>query len=99
MTETNWTLVSHSDPGQSDEELKQIFGANATISRVGNFNLIHLDNPGTAEIERRVSEFSPDSLFEDDCPLCRMMKEQGGSVVYDNYEDEGEAEVLDVSSD
>lgn len=99
MSETNWTLVSHSDPEQSDEELKQIFGHSAIVSRVGNFNLIHLDNPGPEEVERRVAEFSPDSLFEDDCPLCRMMKEQGGSVVYDNYEDEGEAGILDVPGD
>lgn len=99
MTDTNWTLVSHSDPSQSDEELKQIFGSNAIISRVGNFNLIHLDDPDVEEIEKRVAEFSPESLFEDDCPLCRMMKEQGGSVVYDNDEDEGDAGILDDPGD
>ncbi|HLV02662.1 MAG TPA: hypothetical protein VKZ59_15430 [Acidobacteriota bacterium] len=99
MTGTNWTLVSHSDPNQSDEELKQIFGSEAIISRVGNFNLIHLDSPDPAEIKKREAEFSPDSLFEDDCPLCQMMKEQGGSVVYDSYDDRGEAELLDDSGD
>jgi len=28
--------------------------------------------------------FDPDRIFEDDCPICRMLKKKGGNVVYDN---------------
>jgi hypothetical protein len=80
-----WSLVSASGGDDSEEELRQIFGDGAVISRVGRFNLVHLDNPSAAEIERRAREFDPDDLFDDDCPLCRMLREDGGNVVYDEY--------------
>lgn len=67
----------------SDEELKKMFGDNAVITRVGRFNLIHLDNPNEEELERRVRDFDPYDYFEDDCPLCRLMREEGGNIVYD----------------
>ncbi|MEJ2078388.1 MAG: hypothetical protein P8020_14590 [Acidobacteriota bacterium] len=67
----------------SDEELKRMFGDNAVITRVGRFNLVHLDNPSQEELDRRIREFDPREYFEDDCPLCRMMREEGGNIVYD----------------
>jgi len=69
---------------EKDEDLRRIFGDNAVVSRVGRYNLIHLDNPTPEEIEKRVREFDPGDLFDDDCPLCRMLREQGGNVVYDD---------------
>ena len=69
-------------PGEKD--LKRMFGKNAVVSRIGKFNLIHLDNPSPQEEARRVKNFDPDSLFEDDCPICSMLKKQGGNVIYDN---------------
>ncbi len=68
---------------ESDEELKRMFGDNAVITRVGRFNLVHLDNPSQEELDRRIREFDPREYFEDDCPLCRMMREEGGNIVYD----------------
>jgi len=70
---------------QSDEELKDVFGENVVVSRIGPFNLIHLDNPSPELVERRIAEFDPDNLFEDDCPLCKMLREEGGNVVYDKF--------------
>jgi hypothetical protein len=67
----------------SDEELKRMFGDDAVITRVGRFNLVHLDNPSQEELDRRIREFDPREYFEDDCPLCRMMREEGGNIVYD----------------
>jgi hypothetical protein len=51
---------------------------------VGNFNLVHLDHPSEEEIRRRIQEFDPRELFEEDCPICRMLREQGGNIVYDD---------------
>ena len=64
--------------------LKRMFGKDAVVSRIGKFNLIHLDNPSPQEKARRVKNFNPDNLFEDDCPICSMLKKQGGNVIYDN---------------
>jgi hypothetical protein len=69
----------------SVEELREIFGDDAVISRTGRFNLIHLDRPTQQEVERRTAEFDPDEFFEDDCPLCRMLKGEGGNIVYDEF--------------
>jgi hypothetical protein len=62
-----------------------LFGDDATITRVGRFNLIHLDNPSPEELERRVREFDPEQFLDEDCPLCRLLREQGGSVVFDDF--------------
>ena len=79
-----WTMVGSSAVLQSDEELKEMFGKEAVISRVGAFNLIHLDDPSPEMVEQRIAEFDPDGLFEDDCPLCQMLRKEGGNVVYDD---------------
>ena len=78
-----WTLTSKFSP-ENEESLRDLFGDDVEISRVGRFNLVHLDDPGPEEIARRVAEFDPNDLFEDDCPLCNMLREQGGNVVYDD---------------
>lgn len=77
-------FLGQNESHQSDDELKRLFGDGAVISHVGRFNLVHLDDPSPAELERRVREFNPDDLFEDDCPLCCMLREQGGNVVFDD---------------
>lgn len=82
-----WTLATSGVSYQSDKEIRQIFGDKAIISRIGRFNLIHLDNPSPETVERRIGEFDPNDLFEDDCPLCRMLREEGGNVVYDEWMD------------
>jgi hypothetical protein len=60
-----------------------LYGDQALVTRVGRYNLVHLDNPSPEEIERRVAEFDPNDLFEDDCPLCRMLRDEPCDVVYD----------------
>lgn len=79
-----WTLCTPQEDLQSDEELRQIFGEEAIVSRLGRYNLIHLDSPDPEEVARREAEFNPADLFEDDCPLCQMLMEQGANVVYDD---------------
>ena len=76
-------LVTARESQQSDRDLKDLFGEDAIISRIGRFNLIHLDHPTPETVQQRIGEFDPDDLFEDDCPLCRMLREEGGNVVYD----------------
>lgn len=78
------SIIDENQRNQSTKELKRMFGRNAVVSRIGKFNLIHLDNPSPEEEARRVRHFNPDSLFEDDCPICTMMKKRGGNVIYDN---------------
>ena len=79
----SWSFPSDHE-AETEEELMQMFGDHAVISRVGNFNLVHLDQPSEDEIKRRIREFDPEELFEDDCPICRMLREQGGNIVYDD---------------
>ena len=78
------SIIDENQRNQSTKELKRMFGRNAVVSRIGKFNLIHLDNPSPEEEARRVQHFNPDTLFEDDCPICSMLKKRGGNVIYDN---------------
>lgn len=77
----DWTVIATVEGNRSEEQMRRIYGEDAVISRVGKFNLIHLDNPGPEEVEKRVAEFDPRDLYEDDCPLCRMLREEGGDVI------------------
>jgi hypothetical protein len=81
----NWNVSTVRASHQSDEDLKNAFGEDVIVSRIGPFNLIHLDNPSPEVVESRIAEFDPDELFEDDCPLCKMLREEGGNVVYDEF--------------
>jgi hypothetical protein len=73
----------------SDEEIFFMYGKSAVISRKGSFTLVHLDRPSAELIRCRTEEFDPDDYFEDDCPLCRMLR-NGGIIIFDEgfYEDE-----------
>jgi len=83
-----WSVITTQATKGTDEELKGIYGEDAVISRVQGYNLIHLDSPEVDEIERRTKGFNPDDLFDDDCPLCRMMREEGVDVVFLGENDE-----------
>jgi hypothetical protein len=67
----------------SDDSLRRVYGDTAVFSHVGNFTLVHLDNPTREQVERRTAEFRPDDFFLDDCPLCCQAKQEGGHVVFD----------------
>ncbi len=84
MMETKPVLSRHSIE-ESEEELRRYFGEEAVITRVGRVNLIHLDHPSEEELERRVREFDPERFLDRDCALCRLLKEQGGSFVFDEF--------------
>lgn len=84
MAET-WSILSQQGTEESEEELRKLFGEDAIITRVGRFNLVHLDQPSPQELDRRIREFDPDQFLDDDCPLCRLLREQGGSLVYDEF--------------
>jgi hypothetical protein len=73
----------------SDEEIHLMYGKNAVISRSGSFTLVHLDRPSTELVRYRTDEFNPDDFFEDDCPLCQMLK-SGGVIIFDDtfYEED-----------
>ncbi|MFQ5928423.1 MAG: hypothetical protein ACE5MK_01900 [Acidobacteriota bacterium] len=78
----NWCVITTGP--NSEEELRRIYGEDVIVSHVGRFNLVHLDSPDPEEVERRIGEFDPNDLFEDDCPLCQMLRSQGLNVLYDN---------------
>ncbi len=77
-----WSVVTARKSADNEQELKRVYGPQATVSRVGAYNLIHLDRPAPAEIERRVREFDPEELLRDGCPICRMLRGQGLDVIF-----------------
>ncbi len=52
------------------------------VSELGRFKLIHLDNPDPETVSRRIADFDPADHFEDDCPICVQMREQGGDIFF-----------------
>lgn len=69
--------------GSIDEYIKIHYGKEAPFSIIGDFCLVHLDNPDEKAVKEREEEFLKDDGLEDDCPLCQMQREEGGFVVYD----------------
>jgi hypothetical protein len=71
---------------RSDEYYRQAYGENAVITRLGYITIIHLDNPGKKEIQKRTEEIMHEEItgeaFDDDCPLCQEMKNHPHEVVY-----------------
>jgi hypothetical protein len=81
----NWFVITPSS--YSEEELRRLYGEDAVVSSVGRFNLVHLDSPHPEEIERRIAEFDLNDLFDADCPICQMLRLQGGEGVCDDGSD------------
>lgn len=77
-----WSVVTTRKSTDNEEELRRLYGRGAVVSRVGDYNLIHLDSPSPEEIDRRVRGFDPEALFDDHCPICRMMRGQGLDVIF-----------------
>ncbi len=69
--------------GSIEEYIKIHYGKQAPFSIIGDFCLVHLDNPDEVTIKEREEEFLKDDGLDDDCPLCQMQREEGGFVVYD----------------
>jgi hypothetical protein len=87
-----WCLLTSSTKQRSDQELRDLYGEQALVSRIGHYNLIHLDSPTPEEMTRRVAEFDPDDLFEDDCPLCQMLRQEHCDVIYEGFGEDDEAD-------
>jgi hypothetical protein len=79
----NYVLYAPAASLQGEKKLKKLFGEEAILSRVGRFQLIHLDCPDPAEVQKRIDEFDPAQLLEQDCPLCEEMRREGGTVVFE----------------
>ncbi len=90
VSNARWCLLNSSPRPRTDEELRELYGPQTTIDRLGQYTLIHLDNPTSEERAKRLAEFEPDDLFEDDCPLCQMLKNEHCDVVYDGLLDTDE---------
>jgi len=69
--------------GSIEDYIKVHYGKEAPFSVLGDFCLVHLDNPDEKTIKEREEEFLKDDGLDDDCPLCQMQREEGGFVVYD----------------
>lgn len=68
------------------EQLKQIWGKDAIITKVGKYNLVHLDFPSPQEIKERIEKAKNgeyDDDFDDGCPLCQAMKGKSCEIVFD----------------
>jgi hypothetical protein len=69
--------------GSIEEYIKIHYGKKTPFSLLGDFCLVHLDNPDERIIKEREQEFLKDDGLHDDCPLCQLQREEGGFVVYD----------------
>lgn len=69
--------------GSIEEYIKIHYGKQAPFSIIGDFCLVHLDNPDEKTIKEREQGFLKDDGLHDDCPLCQLQREEGGLVVYD----------------
>ena len=69
--------------GNIENYIKIHYGKQAPFSIIGDFCLVHLDNPDEKTIKEREEEFLKDDGLHDDCPLCQLQREEGGFLVYD----------------
>ena len=69
--------------GSIEEYIQIHYGKQAPFSILGDVCLVHLDHPDEETIKEREREFLKDDGLDDDCPLCRLQREEGGFVVYD----------------
>ena len=65
--------------------LTKVYGKNVLVSRINDYNIIHLDNPTDEQIKQRIKEVLDGQIeddIEDDCPFCQKMKGQPCDIVY-----------------
>lgn len=62
------------------------YGPNATVTRLGQINIVHLDNPSPETIQKRIEEVTHEEIageaWDDDCPCCQMFKDEPHDVIY-----------------
>ena len=65
--------------------LRDRYGLEAIVSRVGAIWMVHLDQPSEAEIQERVAEVQRDVLEPENCACCDLMLPQAGdTLIYDD---------------
>ncbi|MFA5319628.1 MAG: hypothetical protein WBE75_05030 [Candidatus Omnitrophota bacterium] len=81
--------MQETDPAagyRSNEYYEHLYGKGAVITRLGKITIVHLDHPDKAEIERRKEKVIRGEItgegLDDDCPLCRELKDKPHDVVY-----------------
>jgi hypothetical protein len=62
------------------------YGENALVTRIGHINIVHLDHPNDEIIQKRIEEVIAEEIsgdaYEDDCPLCRSLRNKPYDIVY-----------------
>ena len=62
---------------------RKSYGEFAVITRLGRVNMIHLDLPSSAVIQRRIEEtILEQSARSCECPICRKYKDHPLDIVF-----------------
>ncbi len=77
-----WTVVTAAKTKGGVEQFRVVYGRQAVVSRVGRFNLVHLDSPDRGEIRLRESAFDPDNALDKESPLWRKFRLEGADVIF-----------------
>lgn len=71
---------------RTDAEYKRMYGKNVILSRLGKITIVHTDRPSKETIEKQINEVIReelrDEVYETDCPLCQMVKDEPYDIVY-----------------
>lgn len=66
------------------KKIRQKFGDDAKTTDVDGILIVHMDNPGVAEVQKRIDEVRGGIGVDDDCPLCQdLAKNPPQIVIYD----------------
>ena len=82
-------IVTRSDSpfaARFHEELKKTHPDSVLLTRVGCYDLIHLDRPDPDLVARRVREFTPDDLRDSECVFCEE-RQGAGPLAGNGYVD------------
>lgn len=78
-----------------EDAIRDRFGPDVVLSRKGDFLLVHLDAPDSAEVRGRTAAFDPDAWFEPGCPLCEIQRARK-VFVFDRYPEDDDVEWIDL---
>ncbi len=68
---------------QNNDDLREMFGPKAVFTRIGAITLVHLDHPSLKDIRERIAQAQRETKEPADCPLCELVRRQGGyTIVY-----------------
>lgn len=60
----------------------ELFDRDSPTDMVGLFCLVHLDRPRPEVRRKRVEEFTPEMIFDPNCPHCAPFLKQGAYILY-----------------